>query len=254
MTVLGEQLPEGLVETLNPGSTEDTPADELIAVPVHPEGTLLGSFRLDRPDGVTTFFLLYDVAGAAVEVESALSLQLDQSPWQTVGGQSTEAISAVNFQSTVSGDVTGTAVVREVDADAEEPTSSVVYIVEVQPSAPVTATPFALPDARPPPSGFPSEFLFDGMTPISVQWTAEPAGSTYQVLMLTRDGSTDVTDRYRTVLEDGGWTLVSDQAQGFATTLDYERDSGASTVSLSIDAFAQDDSYTAVFFSLQLRR
>jgi hypothetical protein len=36
--------------------------------------------------------------------------------------------------------------------------------------------------------------------------------------------------------------------------LDFQLDSGASIASVQVDAFDEDDSYTAVFFSLQLSR
>ena len=246
-------LPEGLEEALNASATSDTPAEELVAVPVHPDGKLLGSFRIDRGDGTRTFFLLYDVAGAAVDVESAVALQLNQSPWQITGGQSSEAISSISFQSTVSIDVTGTAAVRQIAEDVG-PTSSVVYILEVQPGTPPTSTPFVLPAARPLPGGFPAEFVLSGMTPISAQWSSQAAGTAYQLLLLTKADTTTVAEQYRTLLQDADWELANDQAQGFATQLDFQRDSGASIASVQVDAYSEDDSYTAVFFSLQLSR
>jgi hypothetical protein len=75
---------------------------------VHPEGKLLGSFRVERPDGTLAFFLLYDVKGTPEEVEPVVAKQVNESPWQTVGGQSNESVAALRFQSTVSSDVSGT--------------------------------------------------------------------------------------------------------------------------------------------------
>jgi len=251
-------LPEGLAEALNPGSTADTPDEELVKVPVHPDGKLLGSFRIDRSDGTRTFFLLYDVPGTDVDVESAVALQLDVSPWQVTDGQSSEAISTLGFNSTTSIDITGTAAVRQInqpgEADGTEPVTSVIYIIEVQPATAPTSTPFTLPAARPLPEGFPPELVLGGMTPISTQWSSQAAGTAYQLLLLTKDNTTAVADQYRQVMQDAGWALSDDQAQGFATQLDFERDNGASIASVQIDAFNQDESYTAVFFSLQLSR
>lgn len=253
VVVLPGELPEGLQEALNPSATADTPDEDLVRVPVHPDGTLLGSFRIDRGDGSRTFFLLYDVPGPATDVESALELQLNQSPWQVTNGQSSEAISSIGFESTTSIDFTGTAAIRQIE-DSAEPTSSVVYIIEVQPATPPTSTPFVLPAARPLPEGFPTEFVLDGMTPITTQWSSQAAGTAYQILLLTTDTTTAVADTYRTVMQDAGWELTNDQAQGFATQLDFQMDSGASIASIQVDAFSEDDSYTAVFFSLQMSR
>ena len=104
-------LPPALSDALNPGRTEETPDEDLVALPVHPNGVLLGSYRLRRDDGINTFILFYDVDGDDRTVETALREQLDQSPWQVIGGQSTESLSWVSFQSTISGDVDGQAAI-----------------------------------------------------------------------------------------------------------------------------------------------
>ena len=248
-------LPADLKTALNPDATKDTPAADLVSIPVHPQGKLLGSFRVERPDGTLAFFLLYDVPGTPQEVEPVVGKQVNESPWQTIGGQSNESVSALRFQSTVSSDVSGTVAIQPIAAaEGAKPTSSVIYIVEIESSKPPQNEPYVLPAARSIPDGFPADFVFTGMTPIQVQWAAAPQGRTYQMVLLTKQSSLEVTDRYRALFQRAGWTISADDARGFATSLEFEKDGGISQAALSIDAFDEDAAYTAVQFQLQLAR
>ncbi len=255
LEVRGGELPPDLRTVLNPSATKDTPAAELTSIPVYPGATLRGSFRMERPDGTIAYFLLYDAAAKAEEVEPALAKLVNESPWQTVGGQSTDAVAALRFQNTTSGDVSGTVAIQPVAAGADaKALTSIIYIVEVEPSTPPKPQPFALPAARPIPAAFPAAFVFDGMTPIAVQWASAPQGTQYQLRLVTKQSSLDVTDRYREVFKREGWTIAADEAQGFATQLEFEKDAGVSQASVSIDTFAEDSSYTEVGLQLRLTR
>jgi hypothetical protein len=255
LAVSSGALPADLKTALNPDATADTPAADLVSIPVHPDGKLLGSFRVERPDGTLAFFLLYDVKGTPDEVEPVVAKQINESPWQTLGGQSNESVTALRFQSTVSSDVSGTVAIQPVAGVAgAKPTASVIYIVEIESSSPPPNEPFVLPTARSIPEGFPADFVLPDMTPIQVQWATSPQGRTFQLVLLTKQSSLDVTDRYRTLLQKAGWNLTADDAQGFATSLEFDKDGGSSQAAVSIDAFEQDATYTAVQFQLQLAR
>lgn len=256
--VLEGRLPPDLEQALNPGAVPEMPRDELVTLPVHPDARLLGSFVLRRTNGVITFFLLYDVAGDGVEVEQAVTRQLDETPWQVTGAQSAESLAAVRFQSTRSGDIDGRAVLRPVaDPALEESLISVVYILDVRPPIPPDEAAFELPSSRPLPDDFPAPFLvLDRMTAVTVQWGEVSGGTSYQVLLLTRDSVFDVADEYRERLEAEQWELTEDLPVGFATVLSFQKDEteahGRITQgSLSADAFAEDSSYTAVALTLQ---
>ena len=100
-------VPPALVELLNPGLTDETPAEDIVSLPVHPDGVLLGSYLVRRQDGSHEVWMMFDVAAPDTDVEVTIRQQMDQTPWQVTGGQSNELLSAVTFQSTVSGDIEG---------------------------------------------------------------------------------------------------------------------------------------------------
>ncbi|MSP21475.1 MAG: hypothetical protein EXR66_00350 [Dehalococcoidia bacterium] len=255
LAVTSGALPADLKTALNPDATKDTAAADLVAIPVHPHGKLLGSFRVERPDGTISFFLLYDVPGTPEKVQPVIAKQVNESPWQTIGGQSNESVSALRFQSTVSSAVSGTVAIQQIAGEGgAKPTSSVIYILEIESSKPPANEPYVLPPARSIPDGFPADFVLNGMTPIEVQWAATTQGRTFQMVLRTKQSSLEVTDRYRTLFQRAGWTIAADDARGFATSLEFEKDGGTSHAAVSIDAFDQDAAYTAVQFQLQLAR
>ena len=248
--VRSAELPTGMSAALNPGLTDDTPQEDIVALPVHPDGELIGSFRIAAPDGVVSFYLLYDIPLDDRTVNADLMRQLDESPWQVVAGQSTETQSAIQFQSTVSGDMEGRAFIRPVP-DPDGLVTSVVYILQIRPPKLTEAPDFQLPAPRPVPDDFPAPFLvLEGMTPITVQWSSSPAGDSYQMVLLTLESAFDVAAEYRERFEAEGWELTDDRAIGFATVLDFQSSDGATQGNLSADSFADDDSYTSVVLDL----
>jgi len=111
--VFDAAVPPTLSDLLNPEASEDTPEEDLVLVPVHPDGDLLGSYLVRRTDGVTLIWLFFDVPETtAGQVVADIVPQLDESPWQVVTQQVDRSFSVVEFQSTRSEDVTGTAIVQ----------------------------------------------------------------------------------------------------------------------------------------------
>lgn len=104
--------PDDLDAVLNPDGTSD---DE-VTLPPLPDADLVGSARVTRADGLHTFFVMYELDQAEETVSEAARSLFDESPWQIVGGQSSEGVSAYRFQSTRSGDLVGTVVVQPLPA------------------------------------------------------------------------------------------------------------------------------------------
>lgn len=105
--VYDRALPPTLAELLNPGLNDETPAEDIVSLPVHPDGVLLGSYQVRRRDGTNEIWIMFDVAGRDADVEAVIQEQMDETPWQVTGGQSNELIAAVSFRSTMSGDIEG---------------------------------------------------------------------------------------------------------------------------------------------------
>ena len=112
-------LPPDLSDLLNPGSDAGATASDRVSLPVHPQATLLGSYQLQNADGTSVLWLIYDVAGVGAEVARTIAQQLDQSPWQVVGGQGDEAMTVVRFQNSRSSELDGSAVVQERPSTSE---------------------------------------------------------------------------------------------------------------------------------------
>lgn len=98
--------PPGLAEALGAGSGEET------ALPRPPDSTLVGSGRIARPEGSLEFFVMYEVKAAEPSVALAMRDLVDTSPWQVVGGQSNEGVTALTFQNTRNPGIQGTVVVQ----------------------------------------------------------------------------------------------------------------------------------------------
>jgi hypothetical protein len=110
VVVYDEKLPPNLVELLNPGATAE---GEKVQLPVHPNGKLVGSYVVRKPDGSHLVWLIYDVAEAPSAVAKRIQEQLDARPWQVVGAQADASGTLLRFQSSTGGDLQGTAIVNQ---------------------------------------------------------------------------------------------------------------------------------------------
>jgi len=120
VAVYERALPPYFVDLLNPDRDADTPEEDLIAFPVHPEGELLGSYLLRRVDGSQITWLFYDVPESSVgDTMDVVSGQLDASPWQVLSRSGSRSNRILGFENTRNEDITGNAIVEPV-AQSEE--------------------------------------------------------------------------------------------------------------------------------------
>lgn len=98
--------PPGLAEALAAGTGEET------GLPRPPSSTLVGSGRIARPEGALEFFVMYEVRAPEPTVSQAMRDLVDLNPWQVVGGQSNEGVTALTFQNTRNPGIQGTAVIQ----------------------------------------------------------------------------------------------------------------------------------------------
>jgi len=103
------KVPDNLKDLLNPDRDSQ---DDPVELPPLPDAKLVGSARVTRVDGIHTYFVMYEVRQDEAAVSEAARGLFDETPWQIVGGQSSEGVTAYRFQSTRSGDLVGTVVVQ----------------------------------------------------------------------------------------------------------------------------------------------
>ena len=257
-------------------------ADELFidlpaALPVHPEGLLLGSVLTKRTNGELAYFIVYDAPGPQIEAERFVSEQLNQSPWQVTGGRSSSDLGFLQFQNTISADVSGFVWILprapglgETAEDADDasqdaaegdatgavdsgPGSSLIYLLQAQPAIPPEDPPFELPErGRPVPEAFPAAFLLEGdQTVTELFWSRQPGVAGYQMTVLMPGSSFDATELYRERIEAQGWEITEDQAVGFATVLEFASEDSSLQGSVSFDTFEEDEDYTLITLQLQ---
>ena len=266
----------GIAASEDPAATaDDLFIDMPVALPVHPEGMLLGSVLTRRISGELAFFIVYDIPGPQVDAELLVSEQLDQSPWQVTGGRSSEDLGFFQYQNTISADISGfvwilprtpdpdaTSGEAEADSTADAdaanavqsgPVSTVIYLIQAQPAIPADDPPFAFPqEGRPLPDGFPAAFLLEGdQTVVELFWSSQPGATGYQLTVLTPGSSFEATELYRERIEAQGWEIASDQAVGFATVLEFASEDGSLQGSVSFDTFEEDEDYTQITLQIQ---
>ncbi len=112
VVVYERRLPPDLSDLLNPDATADTPEEDRVAFPVHPDGSLVGSYVLRRAEGRHLVWLIFDVAVPRPDVERLVADQLDETPWQVTGMQSDPSMPVVRFQSSLGYDIEGSAIVQ----------------------------------------------------------------------------------------------------------------------------------------------
>ena len=267
----------GIAASEDPAATADELFIDLpVALPVHPEGKLLGSVLTRRTNGELAFFIVYDTPGAQIDAEGLVGEQVDQSPWQVTGARSNEDLGFFQFQNTISADVSGFAWILprtpdpaavETDesaaGDAAEdgdatpaetgPASTVIYLIQTQPAIPEEEPPFELPEyGRPLPDRFPAASLLEGdQTVTALFWSSQPGVSGYQLTVLAAGSSFDIADLYRERIAAEGWEITEDQAVGFSTILEFASEDRSLQGSASFDTFEEDEAYTQITLQIQ---
>ena len=260
----------GLRDAEDPDAVRDELFIEIAALPVHPDGVLVGSGRIDNPDGSQRYFLVFDLVAEPAAVERTITRQLDQSPWQVTGGQSSDEIAIVQFQSTTSADIQGAAWVQPIASSAtleaaaraaagddaavapEGPLSGLLYLIQSLPPEAAEPPEFVLRASRPLPPAFPAAFLVDdGMTVTGTAWSTQPGATAFRVTALVAGSGFDLAESYRERIEAEGWELTGDEAVGFATVLGFASDSDGIEGRVEIDAFEEDEGYTQVVITVQ---
>jgi hypothetical protein len=132
-----------------------------------------------------------------------------------------------------------------------EPLSAVAYRLTIQSPSPVADPVFVLPVARPAPEGFPATFLLtEDLTLVDVNWGKDPVEG-YQLTLVTSRSAFEIAEQYRTLLDEAGWVVTDDEAQGFGTILSFENSDIGFMGIANIDQFPSDESLNAISLQIQ---
>mgnify|MGYP001174563076 CR=1 FL=1 len=136
-----------------------------------------------------------------------------------------------------------------------EPRTAVIYRVTIIPPVTFPEPVFAMPLSRPLPDGFPATFLiFDYLSVLEVKWTHQSAGIVYEVTTVGDRSAYDIASDYREKLASVEWKLLSDEAEGFATVLNFADAEDGLTGIATIDQFRANTSLNKVVLQIQVLR
>jgi hypothetical protein len=111
VAIFEAKLPDNLADLLNPSLPADS--KDRIQFPVHPNGKLIGSYVIRRPEVGNLIGLVYDVAEPLADVTKKVQEQLDARPWQVVGAEADGTGTLMRFETTTGGDLRGQALVNQ---------------------------------------------------------------------------------------------------------------------------------------------
>ncbi|TAK77595.1 MAG: hypothetical protein EPO16_05160 [Dehalococcoidia bacterium] len=135
-------------------------------------------------------------------------------------------------------------------ADEKTPSTSVTYVVQIQPSADADKAVFVEPPSQALPDKFPLKGFFDGLIVTEFQWLQQAAGSGFSASAITKDGSTAVTGRLRDALKKDGWQIMQDLPSGGSTQLQFQHSDGRSGL-VEIGPFESDSAYTHIALQVE---
>jgi hypothetical protein len=129
-------------------------------------------------------------------------------------------------------------------------TVALVYVIQFAPPG-TGAPPFVAQPGLSLPENFPSRDLWTGYILDEYQVARTPQGQFFMASLLVDDRPTEVTSRVRAALEADGWEVVSDEAQGFATALQFEHAERRMFGMAQIDESDFDEAFTQVLLQIQ---
>lgn len=135
-------------------------------------------------------------------------------------------------------------------ANEKTPSTSVTYVVQVQPLADADKSVFAEPASQALPDKFPLKGFFDGLIVTDFQWLQQVGGSGFSAAAITKEGSTAITGRLKDALRSGGWEIMQDLPSGGVTQLQFQHTDGRSGA-VEIGPFEPDSAYTHVAIQVE---
>ena len=132
-----------------------------------------------------------------------------------------------------------------------EGTVSLLYVLQFTPPLQAEAPPFVPAAGLELPADFPVRDAWAAFSLDTFESSQEATGQYHFAAMFSEDTPTVVADQVRDALEAAGWQIVSDEAQGFGTMMEFAHEGDELVGVVSIDESALDDSLTQVFVQIQ---
>lgn len=224
---------------LPPGLPEDLPS--------YPGARVVSSLvQITGEDAV--FLIVYDTGASRDDVASELTQRFSDDPWQIDQGQENRDGTLRQFSRIDDADVSGIFLVA--DSTGGDVTTIFVSVQAVSGAADADISAFEPVASKALPEGFPSELPhYPDAIVIETMFQKGADANTFVASYIAQANTSKVLDRYRSELEDAGWTVGDGPAPEDGSdgqTLTFEDESGDVTGNVIAATFAEDEDYTRI--------
>jgi len=132
----------------------------------------------------------------------------------------------------------------------EVPVVSIIYALQFA-SPGSTEVPFVMPAGVALPARFPAPDAWRGFVIDEYETIVDTQGSYFAASLFSKDHPSAVADQIRRGLESSGWTILTDEARGLATQIEFGRPDQRLVGIVQIDESVVDVNLTQAFVQIQ---
>lgn len=236
------KLPEGL-----PVKPPQYPGSTIIVSNRQPAPTGAGEPTPDASGNIPQpmlYLIVLDTADARTKVFSYYEGALEKEPWQLASTFSTEELDTLQFSDASDPDISGVVTIAR---GGEDDRTSVLISLQDAGAFRQQLPPFKLQESLPVPGAFPSDIpVYEGATVTGSAFVRQAGDESLLVIFLTKESEDEVTDFYRNVFQQLGWTVQAGAPLGVEQRFNFQDEAGEVQGDVLADAFARDPSYTEV--------
>ena len=236
------KLPEGL-----PTKPPQYPGAKIIVSNRQPAPTSAAQPTPDASGNIPQpmlYLIVLDTADGRDKVFSYYESALNKDPWQLASTFSTEDLDTLQFSDSGDPDISG---VVSIARGGEDNRTSVLISLQDSGAFRQQLPPFKLQESLAVPNEFPSDIpVYEGATVTGSAFVRESGDQSFLVIFLTKDSKDKVTDFYRNVFQQMGWTVQAGEPLGVEQRVNFQDAAGDIQGDILADAFARDPSYTEV--------
>src|SRR5690606_30075796 len=128
---------------------------------------------------------------------------------------------------------------------------SLLYVLQFAPPLRAELPPFVPATGLGLPADFPARDIWAPFDLDQFEATRDPSGRSFFAAMFSRETPTAVANQVRDALVADGWEIVSDEAAGFGTRMQFTHEGDGLMGMVAIAESEIDDSLTQVFVQIQ---